>query len=159
MNEIETPGNPNEKIIVPNWIRPDLANETGEIVRVLQKFLSEKPTEENVRRLIRLLNEAPVVELSDKDWKVLENTDSFHDVRPDHLEDAEALTIEHDQDLPAEDRRNIQVLVEGLAQGNPMEAPIILKSKGRLHLLSGNTRLMICRALKISPKAVLAEID
>jgi len=40
-----------------------------------------------------------------------------------------------------------------------MKMPTILKDgTGRLHLISGNTRLMISRALSVRPKVIIGEL-
>jgi len=60
----------------PEWVRPDLQEEIGEIERVLVEFLNKEPSQENIAVVLRALESAPVVDLSEEDWQHLENTDS-----------------------------------------------------------------------------------
>ena len=151
--------NTTKQVITPNWIRPNLENERGELERVISEFLAEEPTDNNIRKIKDLLESSPIMELFDKEWESLENTESFHDVKPNHIEDAEKITEEYNQDLSPENKRNFKKILDGFIQGKEIEAPIILKNKeGKLHLVSGNTRLMIARALGVRPKVVMGQI-
>jgi hypothetical protein len=142
----------------PQWIRPNLQSERGEIERVIREFLSEEITEENIRRIVKILEGSPLSDLSDDEWSVLENTDSFQNVRAGHIEDAEQFTKEKNQELKPENKRDFEALLNAFRQGSSMEAPTILKHKGVLHLMSGDTRLMISRGLNILPKVIMGEI-
>ena len=146
------------KEVAPRWIRPNLDNERGEIERVIREFLLEKPTEENINRIIHIFENAPLSDLSDEEWSALENTDSFHNVRAGRIEDAEQVSNEHEQKLPPENKRDFAGLLNAFKQGGAMEAPTILKNKGILHLVSGNTRLMIARGLNNRPKVLIGDI-
>lgn len=148
-----------EQEIVPNWVLPNLQNEKGEIERIIKDFLLEEPSEENIKRVLAIFETSPLVELSDEEWEALENTDSFHNVRQNHTEDAERITEEYNQELLPENKRNYKNILDGFIQGNEMEAPIIIKNKeGKLHLVSGNTRLMVARALGVRPKVMIGQI-
>lgn len=141
-----------------NWIRPDLEKEKGEIERVLSGFLGVEVTDENFNRLVDSIKKAPIAELSDEEWDELDNADSFHFVRPGHIEDAEEIIEKYNQDEPVEQRRSVVLLKESFLGGKQMETPIIVTNeKGDGHLLSGNTRLMVARALGIRPKVIIAE--
>ncbi|OHA18904.1 MAG: hypothetical protein A2836_00755 [Candidatus Taylorbacteria bacterium RIFCSPHIGHO2_01_FULL_45_63] len=142
-----------------SWIRPNPNKEKGEVERVVKEFLNLEPTDENVNRLIEIIQEAPVVELGEEEWEQLNNTDSFHNVRSGHLEDAEEITEEYNQKLSQNNRRNFKKLLDSFTFGKEMEVPVIVKNKeGVTHLVSGNTRLMIARALGIKPKVIIVEI-
>lgn len=144
--------------IAPNWIRPDATTEDGEIRRVIREFLREEPSQERVEGITRLLNAGADIELSDDQWEALQNTDSFHGIRPSHLEDAQRIAAQYNESLPAENRRDFQKLLEGFRTGASMEMPMILKDReGVLHLVSGNTRLMISRALRIRSRVIIGE--
>jgi len=145
--------------IAPEWVSPSLENERGEIERAIGEFLSEESTEENISRIVHMFEQASLSDLSDEEWSVLENTDSFHGVRAGHIEDAEQFNEEQNQALKPEDQRDLKALLAAFQEGASMEAPMILKHKGILHLVSGNTRLMIARALNIRPKVVIGEAD
>ncbi len=146
--------------IIPNWIRPDLQIERGEVKRVVQEFLKLEPNEQDVERVMGILNSAPFVELSDKDWELLQNTDSFKNVRPGHLEDVEQIVEIYNKVLEPKDKRDFNKTLSGFIEGKEMQSPAILKNnKGELHLVSGNTRLMISRALGVRPEVVIGELD
>ena len=147
--------------INPNWIRPDLQEERGEIERVVIEFLKKEPTTENISAVVSALESAPVVDLSDEEWELLENTDSHLDnVRPGHIEDAEKVNDVYNLELPPENRCDLKKTLAGFMNGSKMKVPTILKDKaGKLHLVSGNTRLMISRALNIRPKVIIGKLD
>ena len=142
------------------WIRPDLDRERGEIERVLKEFLGQEPNEENIRNFEIAVNNTTKVELSDEQWESLENTDSFHNVRPGHLEDVTNILDASNQELSPKNRRDLKKHLGRFIGNTPIEAPIIVKNKdGKLHLVSGNTRLMVCRLLGIRPKVIIAEFN
>ena len=43
--------------------------------------------------------------------------------------------------------------------GIPMECPTIIKKDNKMHLVSGNTRLMFSRALGVRPEVVIGEFE
>lgn len=149
-----------EGILNPDWIRPDMEEERGEVERVVCEFLGKEATKENIDQIIELLNSAPLVDLPDEDWDRLENTDSFHNIRAGHVEDAEKITEEYNLALSPNNRRNFKNILFGFQSGHKMKAPTILRnSEGKLHLVSGNTRLMISRALGVRPKVIIGITD
>lgn len=159
MEKPNTQNKTHEGKLTPDWIRPDMEEERGEVERVVREFLGKEATKENVDRIIQLFESAPLTDLSDEDWERLENTDSFHNVRAGHIEDAEKITEEYNLDLAQDNKRNFQNLLTGFQSGRNMKAPTILRnSAGKLHLVSGNTRLMISRALGVRPRIVLGTI-
>jgi len=143
---------------IPRWVRPDLQKERGEIERAVREFSGEEPNVENVQRVFDALKNAPMVELSDEMWAALDNTDSFHNIIPGHIEEARQITETYNQELPPQNRRDFGAILNGF-KGGAMEAPVIIKNKeGALHLVSGNTRLMIARSLGVKPDVIVAEI-
>lgn len=142
----------------PEWVRPDLKKEKGEIERVIRKFLGKEIIEENIEAVEKVLETAPIVELSDADWAMLENTESFHEIGPGQLAEVERVVDMYNQDLAPENKRDFKKLLVGFQPGNRMQTPTILKYQGKLHLISGNTRLMIARALNVRPKVIIGEI-
>lgn len=152
MEQLQTPENS------VNWVRPNLQNERSEIERTLREFVGLEPTDVDIEGVIEIIQSAPMVDLEDEEWEKLDNTDSFHNVRPDHIEDAQKITEEYNQDVARGNQRSVDTLVEGFTNGKEMETPVILrKETGETHLVSGNTRLMISRALRIKPKVIIAE--
>jgi len=142
----------------PLWIRPDLHKERGEIERAASEFLGLEPTDQNIEKILGILQTAPLVPLSEDEWEQLHNTDSFHNVRPGIIEDAEQITETYNQNLSPENKRDFRVLLDGFLNGKQMKAPVILKNmEGETHLVSGNTRLMIARALRMQPKVIMGE--
>ncbi len=148
------------KEIAPKWVRPNLENERGELERVVSGFLQEEVGANNIERLLMLLETSPITELSEQDWEELENTDSFHDLTIGDVEKAESIADTYNRDLKEVDRRDFKKLLESFQQNKEMECPLIVRSKqGRIHLVSGNTRLMICRVLGLRPKVIIGVFD
>ncbi|HEY4508311.1 MAG TPA: hypothetical protein VJJ55_01495 [Candidatus Paceibacterota bacterium] len=146
-----------ERSIVPKWIHPDLSHEKGEIERVIEEFLGRDLNEKAVQEIVAELESAPIVELSDELWAKLENTDSWK-IEPGDIEEVRAITQKYNQELSPENKRSLENTLEGFRQGREMQVPVIVRDKnGTLHLLNGNTRLMIARALKIRPHVIVAE--
>jgi hypothetical protein len=144
----------------PEWVRPNLQNETGELTRVIEGFLGKEPSQENIRALVDVLEQSPLVELSEGDWEALENTDSFHNIIPGQIESVQTITEEYNQALTEENKRDFAKLQSGFRNGNKIECPVILRnSEGKLHLVSGNTRLMIARALSVRPKVIIGQVN
>ena len=88
-------------------------------------------------------------------WSTLDNTDSF-DIPLDGWEKV-AEHIDHtNQETGA--ARSWQDLKLKMEQGQKLDAPIVLKYQEGLHLVSGNTRLMVARALEKTPKILLVDM-
>lgn len=49
-------------------------------------------------------------------------------------------------------------LRQKIEQGQELDAPIVLKLLNEIHLVSGNTRLMVARALNKTSKVLLVEM-
>ena len=149
--------------INPDWIRPNLREEkeNGEIERGIVEFLRKEPTEENINAVMHALESAPVTYLSDEEWELLENTDShFGNIRPGHIEDAEKICEIKNSKVPLENRHDFKKVLDGFQNGSKMQVPAILRDRsGRLHLVSGDTRLTICQALCVRPKVIIGKLD
>ena len=88
-------------------------------------------------------------------WGILDNTDSFDVARNGWERVAEH--IDHtNQETGA--NRTWGGLRQKMEQGKEIDAPIILKHSDGIHLVSGNTRLMIARSLAKTPKVLLVEM-
>lgn len=141
-----------------NWVRPNLKNERSEIERTLREFIGLSPNNIDIENILASIESAPITQLTEADWAQLENTDSFDSVRPGHLEDVEQIIEEYNQDQSRGTQRNVQTLVDAFNTGAEMEAPVILKNESvKMHLVSGNTRLMVARALGIQPRVIIAK--
>ncbi len=138
-----------------NWIEPNLEKEKGELKRAARDFLGD---ESLTQELEETLIGTPPTELSESDWEALENTDSFHNVRFGSVHDAREITEEYNALLDKDSKRDFEALLDGFIEGKAMESLTIVKKGKRLHLISGNTRLMIARALGIKPKVIIAEL-
>lgn len=116
-----------------SWKKPTFDSEKEEFERVADE--AGIPLEE----LRAAFQQAPLENLTDKDWSRLENTDSW-----------ETTSLEAGRELAQKYGRDI----DRIAQGGALPAPIVLELDGKLTLVAGNTRLMVARALKDSPKVV-----
>ena len=126
------------------FIQPDIFAELGEFQRVGELYGIDSATLMYVAE-----TEGELVLLSDGVWDNLENTDS----RDIHAGDWE--TVAHNSVVL---KRNYNDLKNKLQTGKEIDAPIIMKYRGMYHLVSGNTRLMVARALGISPSVLVFEV-
>lgn len=136
------------------FILPDINKERGEIGRVAQKYSLDNP-EAFARQLYDKAQESALVDLTEDMWSILDNTDSF-DIPPDGWEKVAGHVDYTNQETSA--TRSWQDLKQKMEQGQELDAPIILKYQDKLHLVSGNTRLMVSRALGKTPKILLVEM-
>ncbi len=128
------------------WVIPSFRKERGEIERVaehfglddlfVEKFLSHEAT-------------AVLVPLTDEIWCKLENTDSDSVKSGDWEFVAKCAEQVH---------RDWQTLKDQMLVGSEMDAPIIYHSNGTYHLVSGNTRLMVAKALEVTPHVVIVTL-
>ena len=92
-----------------------------------------------------LMKNPKMQDLSDFDWKNLENTDSWE---TDTVEKARNLAQEYDKDFDS--------ILHAYKNKKSLPAPIVYKkSNGNLFLIGGNTRLMAAKALGIRPKVLM----
>lgn len=147
---------PNFQENVPEWVRPDFKEEKGKLERVTRDFLQKEPNTQNVDEIVKIMEDSPVVELSDADWELLENTDSFHNIKVGQIEEARKICQRYNEVLEEKNKRDFDNLLNNFLQDNKMECPTILKNQeGKLHLINGNTRLMISRALGVLDQKLL----
>lgn len=119
-----------------DWVVPSLGDELGEFERVAKTFGVQ------LTSLISLFRNGTVEEMDEETWSQLENTQSRS--RTELWQVFEAA---------ANSGRDAQGLLDAFRAGKPMQAPIVLfLADGSAHLVSGNTRLMMCRALGERPK-------
>ena len=120
------------------WIIPPLREERGEFERVAETFGVR------VSLLVAMFQVGTIEDLTDEAWGVLENTDSWH-----------TTTLEKVFEKATEYGRNAQKLLREFYSDRTMQVPIVLVlSTGAEHLVSGNTHLMLCRALGIRPRVL-----
>lgn len=138
----------------PVFLFPDVEKERGEIERVAGEVFGEKDARDFFQRFSDAARSATLEDLSEDMWRRLLNTDS-HDIPLAGWSDVEACAVEGHADHP----RDWQALRSSYEQGASIEAPIVMNAGGTLHLVAGNTRLMVARALGVTPKVLLVELD
>ena len=124
------------KDLMVNWKKPSWSEEFKEMERTSEELgvpiiLLKKSFEQgNMMQPLKSL------------LKSMENTD-YNEVK----------TIEDVKRFADEYERNSDAIIDGFKQGKPMAAPIVALRKGkRPYLISGNTRLMVSKALEIIPE-------
>jgi hypothetical protein len=126
-----------ESILV-NWKFPEWEDEVGEFERyhidlqLLKNLFDEDKT---------------LITLTDDIWRKLGNTESY---KIKSLEQARTLAKKYGKD--------IDNILEAIDRGIPLPAPIVLKLKNKYDLVAGNTRLMVCKALGITPEVLFMEM-
>lgn len=122
----------------------------GEIERVAE-FIGE-PKETFVPRFLRATlpreNKAHFVELNEDIWSQLQNTESHTVAKGEWGNVRDILGTKRDWEGY---RRKME-------SGDRIDAPIIAKLSNEYHLVSGNTRLMVARALGIVPKVLIVDL-
>jgi hypothetical protein len=123
---------------------PNIASEQGEFQRVSTEFGIDTSV------LEYLAQNGKLIELSEDLWQILENTDS-RDIFPgDYKKVAE---------LSGQVNRDWETIHQALLSRRAIEAPIIMKHGSKYHLISGNTRLMVAKAMEIKPTVLLFETE
>ncbi len=133
---------------------PVIERETGEIERVGEEVFGNINKEEFLAHFLKVAKTSSLVELSEDLWEKLENTDSY-DIPLNDWSLVEEHAVGGHPDHPR-DWRWYKKLCE---EGDSIEAPIVVKKGNLLHLVSGNTRLMVARVLGLTPKVLLVELD
>lgn len=133
------------------WIKPDIVTESGEFQRVAAHFLPDTEPAEFYTKCKTAFEQAEPQELAEDIWSILENTDSWESVMPDDMNAAVQLAENYGKDM--------ERIKQNINAGNAIETPIIINYQGTHHLVSGNTRLMISRALRETPKVIIIKVD
>ena len=126
------------------WFKATFKSESYEFMRVAMDI---GPSEKQAifSMLENLYKKAPVLALQETVWQRLENTDSFF-----VKSEANARKI-----LKAYSRDLDSILKE--LRSDRIRCPIILKNKLSYTLVAGNTRLMGCRLVSLTPKVVILD--
>ena len=130
------------------WEKPNLEWEFGEIDRTAKEF-SQGDKEKYGSIMWGFKNQfenAQLEPLTDEVWSKLENTDSYNSVAPGDIEGAGKIAESN--------KRSWKQKLNSMRNGKPMPAPIIFEMNGRYHKVSGNTRLMLARALNSRPRVI-----
>ena len=132
----------------PSFIFPNVRNELGEVERVAQTYHPENP-QDFIEKFIVKSAQSNLSELSDTEWAGLENTDSVE------IENGDWVAV---GELAESHGRDWKILKTQMESGGEIEAPIVYKNKDNLHLVSGNTRLMVAKALGVRPQVLVIEL-
>ena len=135
-----------------NWIKGPIENEGGEFLRVLETFYGKEKLEQQRDTFYRLIIESytnnEMIELDDNVWSKLNNTDS-HNIKSGDFQKIEELIG---------NRRDWRLIKNLFEKNQEVEASIIAHLPDETyHLVSGNTRLCIAKALDIKPKVIIIE--
>lgn len=148
---IESPKN-KDSIPTP-FVFPNVESERGEIERAAVEFAESDPVV-FTSELIERSKNTGLIAMSEEMWSTLENTDSY-DIPSGDWESVEHHAVAGHLEL-ARDWKGLKSKMEA---GESLDAPIICQKAGRLHLVSGNTRLMVARALGRMPQVLLVNMD
>lgn len=130
-----------------NWKKVPYNDEKEEFERTVKNFSEKADEKENNAFLKKAYMSAKLVSLNDRDWKNMENTDSWN-----------VGTFENMQKI-IKGNRNITVIINEFFS-NSVRAPITIRlGEGQLYLVGGNTRLMAASILDVTPKIVIIETD
>lgn len=145
----------NSESFKPNFVFPDAEEQRGEIGRVAEKFSPDNPYPFALR-LYESIRTGTLMEMNEVMWQSLDNTDS------NHLSEGDWDTLDNliaEKNSNTGSNRDWKYLRQKIEQGKELYAPIVLKYGDKLHLVSGNTRLMVARALGVTPVVLLVEIE
>jgi hypothetical protein len=131
---------------------PNLEIERGEIERVASTF-SPNNKEDFVKRFFTEVKNTKLIPLTEDIWSTLENSDSYG-ISKNGWDEVQHHAVEGHTNNP----RDWQVIKESILKATQINAPIILKFGTQFHLVAGNTRLMVSRAMGIIPDVLLVEM-
>ena len=117
------------------WHKPSWFEELGEFKRVSSSLSI------SLLRLFFLFLTGRMERLDRPDWSSLENTDSW-----------DTTTFALVEEQVQHSGRDVGRILQAFEGSGSLPAPIILRSDGKTHLVAGNTRLMVCRALDETPQ-------
>ena len=131
------------------FVRPrNFRNEEGEIRRVAEYF--DEDADSFTGKFLQAFQNGAMIRLNTKLWEQLENTDSSKISQNDW--DAVKYYAE-------QYKRDWESLKKKMEEKSELDAPIVLRYKNILHLVSGNTRLMVARAMGETPNVLLVTLD
>lgn len=133
-----------------SWSRPDVMREIGEITRTAKTFSKDEAASQDFFiQMVDAFRTKELQELSEEMWGQLENTDSYH-IKKGDLKEVEHRGFNY--------HRNPGAIIEKIKSGETLTAPTIAIYKNVPHKVGGNTRLMVARALGITPQVVVSEL-
>lgn len=123
-------------VLVTTWEPPNMEHELSEVFRTSAELGVP------IESLLRGVDLGTESDLEGEQWTLLQNTDSCEELS---YEQARELATEYDRDLDG--------LLQAMAGCIPIPMPLVLDHPVHgLYLVGGNTRLMACRVLSITPK-------
>ncbi len=133
---------------------PNIDKELGEIERVAQKY-SPQDVRGFVQAFCEKAKQSQLADLTEEMWSALDNSDSFAVPQNgwDTIEDL--INSLNEETGSTRDWKKFKTMME---KGQKVDAPILLKRSGQLHKVSGNTRLMVARAMGRTPKVLVVEV-
>jgi hypothetical protein len=137
-----------------NFIFPSIEKELGEIQRVAQKY-NPQNQEAFVSTFSERAEKAKLVDLTEEIWRALDNTDSFDIPHNGWQQVAEHIDHTNKETGATRDWKDLKQKMENKQE---LDAPIILKYSDEIHLVSGNTRLMVARALGKTSRVLFVEM-
>jgi hypothetical protein len=130
-----------QKTII-NWIKPDIESEMEEFQR------TAKERGLDVEDMLKKAAKGWTQKMPNEMWSVLENTDSY---TIGSMEDAEKLAAEYGKDLAS--------INDAISKGQTLPSPIVLIGNGLPYLIAGNTRLMVSKALGVTPEVFFFDLS
>jgi hypothetical protein len=128
--------------------KPDIFSEKGEFERVADTFNIDSSV------LLWSAQQGSMTQLTEDIWSTLQNTDSYSVEKDDH-----DTAHQHAESVGRNYRVVAEAIYAGVANNEPIHAPIVMKIGNAYHLVSGNTRLMAARAYGVAPKVWLFEVE
>lgn len=132
---------------------PKVENERGEIERVAEEFAKDN-TDAFVEEFITKAKASKMEKLDEKIWEKLQNTDSV-DVEKDEWDKVKEHAGEGERDWENLKKRFEKELLVDV----PMIVKVINEDREEVyHLVSGNTRLMVAKALGVTPYVLIIDM-
>ncbi len=125
------------------WTLPSYENEWEEFDRY--GF-----SQEELNTIQEQFTQENLIVLTEDIWSRLGNTDSY-DVNDE--DEVVGLAKSYGKNW-----KSIKKIKRILNRDGKMDAPIVLLQEGRYELVAGNTRLMLCKVLGITPQVLLVEL-
>ena len=125
--------------------KPNIRSESGEFSRVADEFGYD-----DFVLMYLAEQEGKTLNLNEEIWSRLENTDSYD------IEEGDWQTVARHAGSVSRDYLDLK---QKLSEGVELETPIVMKVGERLHLVSGNTRLMVARAFGLKPQVLIFEVE
>lgn len=131
------------------FVFPNIENESGEIERVAEHFKLDKGA--FCAEFEARATQARLEPLTEEVWSHLDNTESWSEIKAGDWD----AVMHH---ALGNQRPEWVHLRQKIESGVPVDAPIIVRKGDYLHLVSGNTRLMISRAAGIIPNVLMVDM-